>query len=131
MSSTLGSPLQITGPRYVEDVDAVADVHAEDADFSGWFCIRTQPFPCPAKDCGYVADFATAAHLILVWPARDDFKLLEVARDCRVYDRDPRIVEYERGFGACIPYDRWVRVGRPVHGRNPKPDGWDDMGPLR
>ena len=33
----------------------------------GWFCVATDPFPCPAADCTFVANFMTAANLILVW----------------------------------------------------------------
>ena len=39
----------------------------ETGDLDGWFCVRTNPFPCPAAGCAFVADFMTAAHLILLW----------------------------------------------------------------
>lgn len=40
--------------------------HEDDgADHSGWFCVRTNPFPCPASACTFVAGFMTAAHLIV------------------------------------------------------------------
>ena len=42
----------------------------------GWFCVRTDPFPCPAAGCTYVATFMTAAHLILCWQENDDPNLL-------------------------------------------------------
>ena len=45
-------------------------------DHSGWYCVRTDPFPCPANGCTFVADFMTAAHLVLVWEERDDPNLL-------------------------------------------------------
>src|SRR5436309_245687 len=32
----------------------------------GWFCVRTDPFPCPAPDCEFVAEFMTAAHRLAV-----------------------------------------------------------------
>ena len=44
----------------------------DDGDHGGWFCVRTDPFPCPAEACTFVAEFATAAHLVLVWEERDD-----------------------------------------------------------
>ena len=34
--------------------------------------MRTDPFPCPAPGCTFVAEFMTAVHLILVWVERDD-----------------------------------------------------------
>lgn len=46
----------------------------EDGDHDGWFCVRTDPFPCPAPQCTFIAEFMTAAHLILVWQERDDPK---------------------------------------------------------
>ena len=39
----------------------------ENSDHDGWFCVRTDPFPCPASGCTFIAEFMTAAHLILVW----------------------------------------------------------------
>ena len=48
---------------------------AED-DHAGWFCVSTDPFPCPATGCTFVAIFMTAAHLVLVWQERDDPNLL-------------------------------------------------------
>ena len=57
-----------------EDEELWAD--DDDADHAGWFCVRTDPFPCPAAGCTFVADFMTAAHLVLVWEERDDPNLL-------------------------------------------------------
>ena len=104
------------------DVDAARD--DEGADYSGWFCIATAPFPCPAVGCDFVAHHLTAAHRIVVWPRRDDPKLLAQARNARELGRAPVITEYEPAMGPCIPIDVWLRIGRPVHGQNPAPDGW-------
>ena len=62
--------------EHVEAVDE--DLWRDDDadDHSGWFCVRTDPFPCPASGCTFVADFMTAAHLVLVWEVRDDPNLL-------------------------------------------------------
>ena len=58
--------------------------HDDDSDGrDGWFCVRTDPFPCPAAGCTYVADFMTAAHLILVWEEQDDPNLLRHAARAR------------------------------------------------
>ena len=86
-----------------------------DDDRSGWFCVRTDPFPCPAQGCSYVADFMTAAHLILVWEERDDPNLLWHAQRAKEVGRNPRIVAYERGFGPSASYYAWEAAGRPVH----------------
>lgn len=97
-----------------------------DADYQGWFCIRTDPFPCPAAGCGFVARYMTGAHLVVVWPSLDDSALLANARDARDVDRNPRVVEYHPAFGPCIAWDEFVRLGRPIHGRLERPEGWED-----
>ena len=87
-----------------------------DEGHAGWFCVRTAPFPCPAEGCGFVADFMTAAHLILVWEERDDPNLLWHAQRAKEAGRDPRVVAYESGFGPSASYYAWEAAGRPVHG---------------
>ncbi len=84
-------------------------------DHTGWFCVRTDPFPCPATGCEFVADFMTAAHLVLVWEERDDPNLLWHAQRAMDVGRNPRIVPYERGFGPSASYYAWEAAGRPVH----------------
>ena len=83
---------------------------------TGWFCVSTNPFPCPAEGCGFVAEFMTAAHLVLVWEARDDPNLLRHAGRAKEVGRNPRVVTYERSFGASTSYYTWEAAGRPVHG---------------
>jgi hypothetical protein len=85
-------------------------------DYSGWFCVRTDPFPCPAAGCEFVADFMTAAHLILVWEERDDPNLLWHAQRAKDVGRNPRVVAYEPAFGPSASYYAWEAAGRPVHG---------------
>lgn len=85
-------------------------------DHSGWFCVRTAPFPCPAAGCSFVADFMTAVHLVLVWEQRDDPNLLWHAQRAQEVGRNPRIVEYESAFGPSASYYAWEASGRPVHG---------------
>lgn len=110
------------------DFDRKLEHEREDAgvDYSDWFCVRTAPYPCPAEGCDFVAVFSTAAHLIVVWPRNDDPKLLANAQNCRLAGRQPRIVEYEPGFGSCIPWDVWERLGRPVHAIAAPPSGYQD-----
>jgi hypothetical protein len=86
------------------------------ADHAGWFCVRTDPFPCPAPGCAFVADFMTAAHLVLVWEERDDPNLLRHAQRAKEVGRNPRIISYETGFGPSASYYAWEAAGRPVHG---------------
>jgi hypothetical protein len=87
-----------------------------DEDHAGWFCVRTDPFPCPAAGCSFVAEFMTAAHLILVWEERDDPNLLRHAQRAQEVGRNPRVVSYSREFGPSTSYYAWEAAGRPVHG---------------
>jgi hypothetical protein len=88
----------------------------DDTDHSGWFCVATDPFPCPARGCDFVAEFMTAAHLIIVWQERDDPNLLRHAQRALAVRRNPRVVQYERAFGPSVSYYAWEAAGRPVHG---------------
>jgi len=82
----------------------------------GWFCVSTDPFPCPAPGCVFVATFMTAAHLVLVWEERDDPNLLRHAQRAKEVGRNPHIVSYESDFGPSASYYAWEAAGRPVHG---------------
>jgi hypothetical protein len=91
--------------------------HEDDtADHIGWYCVSTNPFPCPAAGCEFVAEFMTAAHLILVWEERDDPNLLRHAERAKQVGRNPRVVSYERSFGPSASYYAGEAAGRPVHG---------------
>ena len=85
-------------------------------DYSGWFCVRTDPFPCPAESCSFVANFMTAAHLVLVWQERDDPNLLWHAQRAKEVGRNPHVVAYEPSFGPSASYYAWEAAGGPVHG---------------
>jgi hypothetical protein len=108
------------GTILVEDVELEAeeDLWTDDSgeDYAGWFCVATDPFPCPASGCTFVAEFMTAAHLILVWEERDDPNLLRHAARAKQVGRNPRVVPYEPSFGPCASYYLWEASGRPVHG---------------
>jgi hypothetical protein len=82
----------------------------------GWWCVRTEPFPCPATGCTYVAEFMTAAHMILVWESQDDPALLKHAARARDVGRNPRVVNYRSDYGPNASYYAWLAAGRPVHG---------------
>jgi len=86
------------------------------AEHAGWYCVSTDPFPCPAEGCDFVADFMTAAHLILVWEDSDDPNLLRHAQRAKEVGRNPHVVEYEPDFGPSASYYAWEAAGRPVHG---------------
>jgi hypothetical protein len=108
-----------TGRVVLEDEELIErhELWLEDEeDHTGWWCVSTDPFPCPAPGCAFVADFMTAAHLVLVWEERDDPNLLRHATRALEVRRNPRVVEYERSFGASLSYYLWEASGRPVHG---------------
>jgi hypothetical protein len=99
---------------HVEDEELWLD--NDDGDRDGWWCVRTDPFPCPASGCTFVAEFMTAAHLILVWQEQDDPNLLKHAARARDVGRNPRVVGYRSEYGASASYYAWIAAGRPVHG---------------
>lgn len=115
------APLQLAPPPLLEEerteveeeelwIDEGSGAHA------GWFCVRTDPFPCPAAGCSFVAEFMTASHLILVWQEMDDPNLLRHAQRAKEVGRNPRVVRYEPSFGPSASYYAWEAAGRPVHG---------------
>jgi hypothetical protein len=87
-----------------------------EADHAGWVCVSTDPFPCPAQGCTFVARFMTAVHLVLVWEQRDDPNLLRHAQRAKDVGRNPRLIEYRPEFGPSTSYYAWEAAGRPVHG---------------
>jgi len=100
------------------------EVDAEEQDFSGWWCVATDDFPCPAVGCTFVARNMTAAHRIIVWPERDDRDLLHHAGLAKRVGRNPRVVEYEQSMGPCISYHQFEAIGRPIHAMLERPEGW-------
>ncbi len=108
------------GELLLEDEELVEGEHVwagdDDADHTGWFCVATAPFPCPAAGCSFVAEFMTAAHLILVWETSDDPNLLRHAQRAKEVGRNPHVVEYRSAFGPSASYYAWEAAGRPVHG---------------
>jgi len=84
-------------------------------DYSGWYCVRTDPWNCPAAGCEFIANFLTAAHLIIVWPEMDDPALLRHAAAARDVGRNPRPDVYEPAFGPACSYYQWEAAGNPVH----------------
>jgi hypothetical protein len=100
------------------DLEEEEELWSDDSgeDHAGWHCVRTDPFPCPAAGCSFVAEFMTAVHLVLVWEQRDDPNLLWHAQRAKEVGRNPRIVAYEPSFGPSASYYLWEASGRPVHG---------------
>jgi hypothetical protein len=111
------SQLGVAGPVEQAEAAEFEELWTEDGgEHVGWFCVRTDPFPCPAPGCAFVAEFMTAAHLVLVWEERDDPNLLRHAQRAKEVGRNPRIVSYESVFGPSASYYAWEAAGRPVHG---------------
>ena len=106
--------LVLADEELVEDEELWIDEGG--GDHTGWFCVRTDPFPCPAESCPFVANFMTAAHLVLVWQERDDPNLLRHAQRAKEVGRNPHVVGYESSFGPSASYYAWEAAGRPVHG---------------
>lgn len=102
--------------RLEDEVDEELWTDDTDGDYAGWHCVSTDPFPCPAAGCVFVAEFMTAAHLILVWEERDDPNLLRHAQRAKEVGRNPKVVTYQPSFGPSASYYAWEAAGRPVHG---------------
>jgi hypothetical protein len=85
-------------------------------DYSGWFCVATDPWPCPAEGCDFIANHLTAAHLIIVWPEIDDPSLLRHSAAARDVGRNPKPTVYEPAMGPACSYYQWEAAGHPVHG---------------
>jgi hypothetical protein len=105
--------LLLEGETPAQDEELWTDDTDDDRD--GWFCVATGPFPCPAQGCSFVAEFMTAAHLILVWERRDDPNILRQAQRAKEVGRNPHIVPYQSSYGPSASYYLWVASGRPVH----------------
>jgi hypothetical protein len=108
------SRLELESIEFVVEEELWIDEGRED--HTGWFCVSTDPFPCPANGCSFVADFMTAAHLILVWQESDDPNLLRHAQRAKEVGRNPRLVDYRPEYGPSASYYAWEAAGRPVHG---------------
>lgn len=99
------------------DLDAEEELWTDDSgeDYAGWYCVRTDPWGCPAVGCQFVARFLTASHLVIVWPESDDPSLLRHCAAARDVGRNPRPTVYERAFGPACSYYQWEAAGHPVH----------------
>lgn len=104
-------------PDVEEDIDQDEELWTDDSgeDYTGWYCVRTDPWPCPAEGCTFVALFLTAAHLVIVWPENDDPSLLRHAAAARDVGRNPKVDVYEPSFGPACSYYQWEAAGHPVH----------------
>ena len=99
----------------VEDEELWEDDGSDD--YLGWYCIRTDPFPCPAAGCTFVAGHMTAAHLVLVWEERRRSRICSGTPSGRWrWAAIPRVIQYEQSFGPSASYYAWEAAGRPVHG---------------
>ena len=91
--------------------------HDDDsADRDGWFCVRTDPFPCPAAGLHVRRDVHDrgAPDPLLAGERRPE----PAASRARARDvgRNPRIVGYQSDYGPSASYYAWIAAGRPVHG---------------
>lgn len=106
----------LTHTREQFDIDVGEKRRDDETDYEGWYCVKTEPWPCPAVGCRFVAHHMTAGHLILVWEEIDHPALLRHARRAQEVGRDPHVIEYEPAMGPAIDYHEWERLGQPIHG---------------
>ena len=106
--------LVLESEQMVEDEELWEDDGSDD--YLGWYCVRTDPFPCPAAGlhvrrgahdgCASRARLGGARRSEPLWHAQ---RAMEVGRN-------PRVVQYEQSFGPSASYYAWEAAGRPVHG---------------
>jgi hypothetical protein len=123
------SPITIQEPMIAEpefEIEIDEELWTDDSgeDYTGWYCVRTDPWPCPAAECTFVATHLTAAHLVIVWPEIDDPSLLRHSAAARNIGRNPKVETYEVSMGPACSYYQWDAAGNPVHGVR-KSDGDD------
>ncbi len=109
--------VQYGGPEVDEEIWTGEDGESH----AGWYCVSTDPFPCPAPGCAFVAEFMTAAHLVLVWQERDDPEPAASRRACEGSRPQPA----RRHVRAGLRPERVVlRVGgrRPAGARHSRQD---------
>lgn len=115
----------LTRREFDSVLNEVLDDEDNTLDFEeGWWCVRTDPFRCPAEGCDFVARFLTAVHRVVVWPENDDPAMLRQAHNAKVHGRNPTLVEYQPDFGPCIAWDQWRHLGRPLHWQGERPANW-------
>lgn len=112
------TPVQSWGKTFTEE--EIEDPDFGQQDFDGWFCIKTDPYPCPKQGCDFVANFATVWHRVVVWEEKDDPNLLSTAQHMQGdneqgLNRHPKVVEYEKSFGPAISYYDFVARDRRAH----------------
>lgn len=105
-------------------VDTGAGIRTVDDDFdldlSDWYCIATNPFPCP---CGeFMAHHMTAVHRVIIFPDNDGDDILFYAEQAKKANRNPKIVEYEKSFGPYITMDQLRAERFPAHRKIPDGD---------
>lgn len=114
----IGGPVVAPVDPLVDHEEGIdEDLWTDDSgeDYSGWYCVRTDPWNCPAEGCSFIARFLTAAHLVIVWPELDDPSLLRHAAAARDVGRNPKVDVYEPAFGPATSYYQWEAAGHPVH----------------
>lgn len=104
-------------PDETFDRDMEDELWTDDSgeDYAGWYCVKTDPWACPAEGCTFVAHHMTAAHLIIVWPEIDDPSLLRHAAAARDAGRNPKPAVYEVSMGPACSFYQWEAAGHPVH----------------
>ena len=97
-------PVPQRGTLVLADEELLEDEYLwrdDDAgDHAGWWCVKTDPFPCPASGCLFVADLMTAAapRARLAGARRPEPALARTARP--EVGRNPHIVSYARELRA-------------------------------
>lgn len=95
---------------HVPPIDFI-DVDEPDNNFDDFYCIRVTPYKC---ECGTWVEFVQPCldngptvvemHLVVIWPESDHPIMLEAAAFAMRSRSNPKIIAYEKSYGACIEF---------------------------
>lgn len=72
-------------------------------EYDGYFCLNTDEFNCTCRKRPW--RFIHYSKKIIVWPEKDDEKLLNVAQKMKDLNLNPKIIDYKVMMGKAIPWD--------------------------
>jgi len=75
-------------------------------DYDGYYCIQTVPHRCNCSP-NRPWTFVHYDKKVVIWEEKDDDAILDVAREFKNHNYDPKIIEYKPIFGKAI---EWAEI---------------------
>lgn len=100
--SQVADPIQQQGQRLMTLPRAVSPDEGS-IDLDGHYCLKTDEFKCGCRE--RLWDFIHYSKKIVVWPEKDDPKMLDFAQKTKELGLNPRVIEYKVMMGKAIPWD--------------------------